>query len=741
MKIPHTIRLLLGLSLGVFASGQAANLPISALTAEVESDQSAIYYGTTPGESLLIGNDGSAATGGLRSFDLLDRNLDETAQVTVGRTKVAGVLYDVGERGRDLVVSIAAPDSIIRVFKLDGLTQVSGVEKKALGDWSSLCTWRSQRGAQYFYLFGKKQAMQFLVRPQESELEILEIQTFPVPVEASSCAVSPEDGVVYIAAEDKTIYSFTAEESTAAPEIQTVGEATDDISGLAVYVTRKSHYLFVAQTDVIEVYTSDFQLKGSLSLIGAEDIEIEATVIYQTNSTQYPYGVIGYAVETAESKGFGVSSLGPAFTKLLLDPNTSYTPRSSCPPAQEQPLNGFKNPDGTLSCFAGFTGPKCEEIICPNACSNQGTCVGPNECECRSPHAGPDCSWIGVAAKYETDANGGDGDDPAIWISSRGANESTIITTTKSELGAGLAVFDLAGNLLQTITAGEPNNVDVIYGFRAGNRTVDLAYAACREDDTLCLFEITPDGLLAPIPGGSQPTPPDYTVYGSCVYRSSKTGKQYLFVNEKSGQYLQYELTASSNGTLSTTLVRQFQAGTGGQVEGCVADEENAVVFIGEEPYGLWRYDAEPDASDDSGVLIARTGDGTLYADVEGVALVVGPTPDKGLVIVSAQGVSAYSVYRRAEPNEHVLTFTIQPSEDGDIDGVTNTDGVTAVGTALNADFPRGLVVVHDDANQLAGGGTAELASFKLVSLEDVLGVDGGDLLDEVDEEWDPRAH
>jgi 3-phytase len=253
------------------------------------------------------------------------------------------------------------------------------------------------------------------------------------------------------------------------------------------------------------------------------------------------------------------------------------------------------------------------------------------------------------------------------------------------------------------------------------------------------LFEIASNGTLKTIPGGSQPVKTDYTVYGSCTYRSPVSGKQYLFVNEKSGEYLQYELTALTNGTLATTLVRTFTGGSGGQPEGCVADEENSFIFLGEEPYGLWRYDAEPDGSS-TGTLVARAGDGTLFADVEGVTLLPGKTPEQGFVIVSCQGVSAYSVYRRAAPHEHVMTFTIQTSADGSIDGVTNTDGVTAVGTALNADFPHGLLVVHDDANQLATGGTAELASFKLASIADVFGQEGETLLADIDATWDPRA-
>ncbi len=91
-----------------------------------------------------------------------------------------------------------------------------------------------------------------------------------------------------------------------------------------------------------------------------------------------------------------------------------------------------------------------------------------------------------VYAKYETEENGEDGDDPAVWISPSNPGLSRVITTTKSSVGAALAVFDLTGKKLQHYPIGEPNNVDVIYGFKLGtNRTVDLAFAACREDNTL----------------------------------------------------------------------------------------------------------------------------------------------------------------------------------------------------------------------------------------------------------------
>ncbi|KAK9260176.1 hypothetical protein V1519DRAFT_485133 [Lipomyces tetrasporus] len=689
------------------------DISISALTPEIESDSAAIYYGRNPEDSLLLGNDGSAATGGFRAWDLLS----STTALLVRRSRCPAF-----RRRRDgLVVSLASPDSVIRVFDVgDGLKEIYEARKKVLGDWSALCTWKSQRNP-----------------------------NFLSALEASSCAVSPFADVIYFAGEDNAVYAFDAAESTSAPDIKILGQAADAITGLASYViSRCSEYLLVAQTDTVAVYTPQMELLGLMQLTGAEDIEIQGLSIYQAKSRQYGRGVLAYAIESDSGASYGISSLKQPFDDLGLALNSRYSTRSIKGPSHPVPgvlQNGFsvKGQHGSrLSCFAGFAGPKCEQFTCRNDCSGNGRCVGPNECACDSSWAGPDCAFVRVEPKYETDGNGADGHDPAIWISPVSADRSRVITTTKSEEGAGLAVFDLTGKLLQHLDAGEPNNVDVIYGFKAGNRTVDLAYAACRDDDTLCLFEIDHNGLLSNIPGGSQPTQPDFTVYGSCAYRSPRTGKQYLFVNAKSAEYLQYELTATANGTLATTLVRSFTGGSGGQVEGCVVDDKNSRIFVGEEPYGLWRYDAEPEGSSE-GYLVGHIGDGHLSADVEGVTLVPGKTLDTGFILVSCQGVSAYVIYRRAPPHEYVATFTIVESEDGSVDAVSNTDGLAAVGNALGDDFPHGLVVVHDDANQLPDGSTSVDASFKLVSLADILEAPGLaclGLLKDVDEAWDPRA-
>ena len=114
----------------------------------------------------------------------------------------------------------------------------------------------------------------------------------------------------------------------------------------------------------------------------------------------------------------------------------------------------------------------------------------------------------------------------------------------------------------------------------------------------------------------------------------------------------------------------------------------------------------------------------------------------KGYLIVSCQGFSEYNIYRRAPPHEYVLSFTIPSKKDNSVDRVTNTDGVTAVGTSLGPNFPFGAVVVHDDVNEGPDGAAEGEATFKIVSLGDVLGakVLGKDLLKDVDTAWNPRS-
>lgn len=501
--------------LGSAAAVPRADLPISARTADVDSDWTTVTYG--PGTApQLIGNDGGAASGGLRAWALGDGKgpLRETAHVTPGRTKLVTTAYGVAVVGnttvgtRDLVVTIAAPDSFFRLYDAATLAPVGGPLARTLGDWSALCAWRSvDSGAQYVYLFGKAEAVQFLLRGQRGDdndddedtgFEVVEVQTFAMPFEASSCAVSAAARRVYVSGDDDAnVYAFPAAEATAAPAVAVLGRADDDVTGLATYVSTQGDYLFVAQEDVIVVYDTAFQPLGTLSLTGDEDIEVQGLGVYQGATDAYPAGVLTFALESETGQGFGLSSLETAFETLGLDVNTAYDPRQqpSKPPytpvCSECHHSGFCRDGSRCSgapscdCFAGFAGKTCDAFTCRRNCAGHGTCVGANACRCDNGWGGLDCAFRVVEAVAETDASGGDGDDPAIWVHPGDRSLSRIITTVKSVVGAGLGVFDLDGKLVQTIAAAQPNNVDIIYGFQAGDRTIDLAYAACRGDNTL----------------------------------------------------------------------------------------------------------------------------------------------------------------------------------------------------------------------------------------------------------------
>ena len=186
----------------------------------------------------------------------------------------------------------------------------------------------------------------------------------------------------------------------------------------------------------------------------------------------------------------------------------------------------------------------------------------------------------------------------------------------------------------------------------------------------------------------------------------------------------QWRLDEDGRGGLTGTRVRSWVVGS--QTEGCVADDTNGWLFIGEEEVGIWRYDADPAASPAERVAVDRTGlgeagGGRLSAQVEGLTLYAPPAgdPHDGFLVASSQGNHTYVVYDRAQPHVYRGTFRVGNGT-GTVDGAEDTDGIHVVSTPLGPRYPMGLLVVQDGINVTPDGAEAD-QNFKLVSWRDVL--------------------
>jgi 3-phytase len=305
--------------------------------------------------------------------------------------------------------------------------------------------------------------------------------------------------------------------------------------------------------------------------------------------------------------------------------------------------------------------------------------------------------------------DGGDvADDSAIWVNPVDPARSAVIADNKDPATGGIAVFDLAGKLLQFRQDGQIGNVDLRQGVSLGGRRVVLVGANNRTTNNLGFWMLDPaTRQLTPVAAREIATlSPNY---GFCLYHSPHSGKVYAFVSQADGGQLeQYELF-DNGGRVDARRVRALDVGS--QSEGCVADDELGRLYVGEEDVGIWKYGAEPTAGG-ARSQVDRVG-GHLVADVEGLTLVYGAN-GTGYLLASSQGDSAIAVYERTGGNALVKRFSIAGG--GGIDAVSDTDGIDVTSANAGPGFEHGLLVAHDAAN--SGASTSNL---KYVPLEQIL--------------------
>ena len=286
-------------------------------------------------------------------------------------------------------------------------------------------------------------------------------------------------------------------------------------------------------------------------------------------------------------------------------------------------------------------------------------------------------------------------DDPAIWVHPDDPAASLILGTDKQ---SGIYVYELDGSEHQYLPLGNTNNVDLRHA-PWGEDDLTLVAASGRFPSELLLLSLDHQSRELRLEKR-------YSVqldepYGICLWRDENQ-QPFVFLNSTDGTFAQYSVSPE----FEIEEVRRFALNS--QVEGCVVDDSENVIYIAEEDRGIWRMSASAEGPQNRQLLDSVRRE-HLTADVEGLALYHGP---RKLLIVSSQGDNSYAIYD-TKTSEHLLSFHIEGNDR--LDGTTDTDGLDATAASLPG-YPYGILVVQDGDNTQP----SEHQNFKIVSWSDV---------------------
>lgn len=294
-------------------------------------------------------------------------------------------------------------------------------------------------------------------------------------------------------------------------------------------------------------------------------------------------------------------------------------------------------------------------------------------------------------------------DDPAIWVHPKKPQRSRVLGTDKQ---GGLVVYDLKGKMQQHLAVGRVNNVDVRSGFNLNGQKIDLAVASNRDHNSLHVFAIDPaSGVVSEL--GEVPTA-SQDIYGLCMYKNH-AGDIYTIVNDKDGRFFQYRMQ-DNHGMIDAELVREFSVSS--QPEGCVADDKNHRLFVGEENKAVWALDARSNKA--ATLTEVMSVSEHLKADIEGLSLY--QTQGEDYLVISSQGNDSYVVLDALPPFAYRGVFRVGFNTDLGIDGVSETDGLDVTSVNLGEPWHQGMLVVQDGRNRMP----VENQNFKYVPWSDI---------------------
>ncbi|WEK58603.1 MAG: phytase [Candidatus Brevundimonas phytovorans] len=672
--------MVLAMAIGGAAWAQDAAAPVVAAaidtTSTGEASSGVIVLGADARQHRLVS---AAGLAGLEIFDLTGARV---GAVPAGEAGGLDLRYGFPIKGQPetLLVSTDKTDNSLRIFAMrNGAPVEVGARAVPLGfAVEDVCLLRNASdGGLYAVAVGDGGEIEqlLLYADAEGRVDARSARRINLPSKVKYCVADDATGQLYVSQQAVGVWRFNGDpEADAAPALVDaagLGRISEESGSLALYDGGQgARYLIATDASSGRLFVYDH---------GADDAWLGAASLT---------GRGGAAVKEPGALQVVGASLGaglPSGALLVTD--------EDAPEGANYKLVSISALTGALNLSAG-TPQDARAVAAP-----------------RFP------AVVAVAETAPVGSPGDAADDPAIWADPKNPANSLVIGTDKK---AGLNLYDMQGRVLQHLPDGKMNNVDLREGFMLGGQPVVLVTASDRTNKAVAIYRLDTEARrLINIADGVQPTGQG-DPYGQCMYRSARTGKTYVFINDSNGEKRQWELVDAGNGKVRAVRVRDFAFAS--QVEGCVADDASGLLFVAEEDVGLWRLSAEPDGGS-AMTMVARISENpALKDDMEGVGL-YDLGDGRGYVVASSQGNDSYAVFRREGDQAYLGSFIVVADGARGIDGVSETDGLDVTSRNLGPGFEHGAMVAQDGRNVLPG----ETQNFKYVpwkSIADALGLE-----------------
>jgi 3-phytase len=636
---------------------EAAAAPVPNVAARAQTQASATGQ-VAAGVVVLDGGTtrvlGAGALGGLEIHDAAGARLGATP---AGESGGVDVSYGFRLNGAPVTVvaSIDKTKNALRLFRMDGgaLTEL-GARAMPLGfAGENVCLFHSRLdGALYAFVVGDGGEIdqQLLFATADGRLDARQMRRLNVISTVKQCVVDEASAMVYASEETVGVWRFSANpEAYAAPVLiasPRFGNISEEVSGLALHDGGP----------------------GARWLI-ASDASAGRLNVYDREAND---AYIGSVTVSAPGGGEPMGEPGPMN-------------------GMSAAVTGF--PNGLLLVTdedqANFKSVSMADLA---------AALGRSPGVPTDPRLRQDSALPTVVATVETRpvASFGDAaDDPAIWAHPTDPALSLVFGTDKQ---GGLFVYDMAGRVLQDLRDGKMNNVDTRDGFLLGGERVTLVTASNRTTRGIAIYRLDPaTRTLTDVADGLQPTGLN-DPYGLCMYRHPASGKTYVFINGDDTRKRQWELVDAGNGKVRAKFVRELAFDS--QTEGCVADDETGVLYVGEEDVGLWRMSAKPNGGKAMTAVQRIADNPAVKDDYEGVGI-YDLGGGRGYIVVSSQGNDTYAVYRREGAQEYLGSFAVAANPAAGIDGISETDGLEVTSRNLGPGFENGAMIAQDGRNVL----------------------------------------